>query len=322
MTAPPMVSVAMPVSRQASVVRRALESVLAQDLGDFEILIGDETGEIEALVAQMGDPRIDYRKNPQRLGFTLNHRAVLDRAQGRYVAILHDDDWWEPTYLSSLVGVMEAQPGVGMACCTTVLSDDRGESWVWPIPVKEGRTDDVVNVLLHEDWFLLPISTVWRASLWAGPVRQWPELRCSDLHLFLAIAEAGWSLFYLEEPLAHWSQHHGQSGAWRGSDNGLGVANDTLAFWEGWLQGRSEEVAERVSRQRARWYLRQARALLLDGRGRDSRAALRQAAALARDTHIDRGELPGLLPLSLATRLPARAVRAAVGLKRVVTERR
>jgi hypothetical protein len=123
-------------------------------------------------------------------------------------------------------------------------------------------------------------------------------------------------LYYLPEPLAHWVQHSGQSGAWRGSDHGLGVADDVLAFWDGWLQGRPQAQIELSTRQRARWHLRRARALLLAGRTPEARVALGRASALRRASAIDRSELPGLTQLSLASHLPAIAVRAGIGLKR------
>ena len=316
----PTVSVCMPVSRDATVVRRALRSVLSQDLEDFEVLIGDETGAAEPVVAEVDDPRVQYQKNPQRLGFTKNHGALLDRAAGRYMAVLHDDDWWEPSYLSSLVAVLDADPEVGMACCATLLDDDHGHTTRWPVPLGAGRHDHLVDVLLREDWFLLPISTMWRRELWAGPARQWPELCCADLQFFLSAADAGWALYYLADPLAHWVQHRGQSGAWRGSDNGLGVADDVLAFWAGWLQGRPGEQAALANRQRARWHLRRARALLLAGRAGEARADIGEASSLRRASGLARTELPGLGRLSVASHLPSFAVRAGVGLKRSLTE--
>ena len=228
--------------------------------------MGDETGAAEPAVVEVGDHRIDYHRNPSRLGFTKNHRVLLDRARGRFMAVMHDDDWWEPSYLSSLVAVMDADPEIGMACCTTVVDYGPDGTSMWPIPLKSGRHDDVVDILLREEWFLLPISTMWRKEVWAGPARAWPELCCGDLQLFLSAADTGWALYYLPEPLAHWVQHSGQSGAWRGSDHGLGVADDVLAFWDGWLEGRPDAYVELSGRQRARWHLRRARALLLAGR--------------------------------------------------------
>lgn len=315
-TAVPTVTVCMPVSRDATVVGRALASVLSQDLDDFEVLIGDETGAAQPVVAEVGDPRVHYHRNEHRLGFTKNHGAILDRAAGRYMAVMHDDDWWEPSYLSSLVAVMEADPEVGMACCATVVDYGSDGTRQWPVPLAAGRHDNVVDILLREEWFLLPISTMWRRELWTGPARQWPELVCADLQFFMSAADAGWALYYLPRPLAHWVQHREQSGAWRGSDHGLGVADDVLAFWDQWLEGRPAPQAALADRQRARWHLRRARALILAGRAPEARSAVGRAAALRRASSLDRKDLPGLRRLSVASHLPALAVRAGVGLKR------
>jgi glycosyltransferase involved in cell wall biosynthesis len=252
----------MPMARSAHEVERAVRSVLAQDFADFELLIGDETGAARPLVDALADPRVDYRHNPTRLGFSRNHVALLDRARGRYVAVLHDDDRWEPTFLSRLVSVLERHPDVAMACCRVVI--DRG----------------------------------------AG----------NDLQFFLSAVEAGWPLYFLDTVLTAYTMHRGQSGAWRGPDAGLAVADDVLTFWDGWLAGRPERLVALTARQRARWHLRRARALLLSGRTTDARQAVARAEALGGD------DLPGLRPLRVAVALPNPLVRSAVALKRAVTE--
>jgi len=309
------VSVCMPTSRKADVLARALDSVLTQDFQDFEVIIGDETGDAKPAVDARGDPRVRYYHNPHRLGFAANHVAILDRAQGRYVTVQHDDDWWEPGYLSSLVAVLDSDPEIGLACCATLL-DHGGRQELWPFPLRPGRHEHVLGDLLREEWFLLLNATMWRREVWAGPARQWPDLCCGDLQLFLSAADADWPLFYLPEPLAHWVQHAEQSGAWRGSDHGLGVADDVLAFWDRWLEGRPQSQVELTGRQRARWHLRRARALLLAGRPAEAREAINDAS---RATGSD---LPGLWRLKLASRLPPLAVRGAIGTKRLLTSRR
>lgn len=312
-----MVSVCMPMARTAGEVEGAVRSVLAQEFGDFELLIGDETGAAETLVAALDDPRIHYTRNPTRLGFSGNHMALLDRARGRYMTVLHDDDWWEPDFLVRLVGILEENPDIGLACCRAVL--DRGDGddkELWPIPLRPGRTDQLLDVVLGQEWFLLLSSTVWRRQVWAGPARQWPNLCCGDLQFFLSAAEAGWPIYFLDRVLAAYSIHRGQSGAWRGHDSGLGVADDVLAFWDRWLEGRRAEQVALTSGQRAQWHLRRARALMLCGRAADARGAVAEAEALGG------AELPGLRRLKLAAALPNSVVRGAVAVKRLLTHQR
>jgi hypothetical protein len=306
----------MPMARGGHDVERALRSVLAQELDDIEILIGDETGAAEELAAEVGDPRVRYHRNPTRLGFAQNHMALLDRAEGRYMAVLHDDDRWEPEYLARLVAVLDRHDDVGVACCRVVLDRDPGDSGgdEWPIALSPGRNEAVLDVLLAEEWFMLLSNVIWRRQVWAGPARRWPDLCCGDLQLFLSAAEAGWPFYYLDAGLMSYSVHRGQSGAWRGEDNGLGVADDVLAFWEGWLRGRPESQVALNARQRARWHLRRARALLLSGQTVEARQAVRRAEALGGS------DLPDLRRLKLAAAVPNPVVRGAVALKRGITE--
>jgi glycosyltransferase involved in cell wall biosynthesis len=312
----PTVSVCMPMARAGPEVEEAVRSVLAQELDDLEVLIGDETGQCEGFVTALGDCRVDYLRNPARLGFSANHVALLDRARGRYLAVLHDDDRWDPAYLARMVDVLEREPEVGLACCQVVLDRGDDSSELWPVPLPPGRSDDLLEVLLGQEWFMLLNSTLWRREVWTGPARDWPDLCCGDLQFFLSAAEARWPVYFLESVLATYSIHRGQSGAWRGKDNGLAVADDVLTFWDGWLAGRPSELAQRTALPRARWHTRRARALILAGRSREARREVAAAEALAG------ADLPELRRIRMAAALPNVVVRGAVAVRRAVTEGR
>jgi hypothetical protein len=289
---------------------------LAQDLQDVEVIIGDETGQFRSLIESLGDERIVYTYNESRLGYGLNHVSLLDRATGRHLAVLHDDDWWDPHYLSTLVAALDADPGLGVACSAVsrdVEGARRRSHSLWPIPLEPGRNDDVLPILLREEWFLLPTACVWRRQAWSGQAREWHlDLKTTELQLFLSAAEAGWGFYFHPEPLAHWVQHQGQSGAPRGGDLGMAAADDALEFWRRWLQGRPEEYRDLCARQRALCHLRRARAFVLTGRRVEARSALREATALG-GRH-----LPGWLRMAVAVRIPSPVVRDAVGAKRVM----
>jgi glycosyltransferase involved in cell wall biosynthesis len=282
-------------------------------LDDLEVLVGDETGESEATVEAAGDPRVDYRRNPRRLGYGDNHVALLDRARGRYLAILHDDDWWEQTYLSTIAAILDAEPSVGVACCDVRrnMGDGTGPEGRWPIPLAPGRNENVLELLLCEEWFLLPSATMFRREVWEGPARQWQsDLHTTELQLYLSAAEAGWAFYYLPKPLVHWVQHEGQSSFHRQPDYGLAMAEDVLQFWARWLKGRPVNLTEATSHQRAKVQLRRARALILLNRRKEAREALAEAAAL------EGPDLPGLRRIAFAARLPAPLLQVGLGAKR------
>lgn len=125
---PPAVTVVVPVFRRFYFLREALSSALAQTFTDYEILVSDDgpSDELAALVASYRDERIRYRRNPRNLGIALNHHAAFQEARGRYLASLHDDDIWEPHFLSELVPPLEADASISVAFCDHHLIDEQG----------------------------------------------------------------------------------------------------------------------------------------------------------------------------------------------------
>ncbi len=124
----PKVSVLLTAYRRTEYLREALESALAQTLAPFEILVVDDSdsSEIAAIVAAIADPRVRYRPNPSTLGVAVSLREALPECRGTYVAVLNDDDAWEPTFLECLVAPLEADPGRDFAFCDFWAMDAGG----------------------------------------------------------------------------------------------------------------------------------------------------------------------------------------------------
>lgn len=131
MTAPrsgPTVSVIVTVYDRVRYLAEALRSVHAQGFQDFEVIVADDSA--SALVRQVveGFGRADtrYRANPRRLGVALSVASALGAARGRYVAILNDDDAWEPGFLQDLVAPLEEDPRRVAAFSDLWTVDERG----------------------------------------------------------------------------------------------------------------------------------------------------------------------------------------------------
>jgi glycosyltransferase involved in cell wall biosynthesis len=109
----------IPAYEHAEHLPEALESLLSQQRRDFAIVVADdsassEPGEIVARYAQR-DPRIVYRRNPQRLGMVANWRAAFELARERFpemefFAWGSDHDVWHPRWLGELVDALDADP--------------------------------------------------------------------------------------------------------------------------------------------------------------------------------------------------------------------
>ena len=117
--ATPLVSVITPTYRRAGMLRQALDSAVAQEFRDFEVIVSDNDcdPEVERIVAGYGDPRLRYRHNGRNVGALENALVAFREARGRYVTMLHDDDAWEPGYLARTVPALEADPTLSLAFC-------------------------------------------------------------------------------------------------------------------------------------------------------------------------------------------------------------
>src|SRR3989442_13154067 len=107
----PRVSVVIPSYNHAQFVGAAIDSVLAQTLSDFELIIIDDGSKddsvetIQRRLSQLNDDRVRLVARENRgLCRTLNEGLLM--ARGRYFAYLGSDDLWEPTKLEKQVDLL------------------------------------------------------------------------------------------------------------------------------------------------------------------------------------------------------------------------
>lgn len=114
----PSVSVLMPTFEQSSFIRRALDSLQAQTLTNWEALIiddGSRDGTEDAVAAYLADPRIRYERLPENngLGHALNRG--IDKARSTLIAYLPSDDVFYPDHLMRLMACLDREPGAALA---------------------------------------------------------------------------------------------------------------------------------------------------------------------------------------------------------------
>ena len=97
----PRVSAVIPTYNRAHLLPRAVKSVLAQTMQDFEIIIVDDcsSDETEAVVKTFQAPRLRYVKHERRLGGADARNTGISIAVGDFIAFLDSDDEWFPAKL-------------------------------------------------------------------------------------------------------------------------------------------------------------------------------------------------------------------------------
>jgi hypothetical protein len=126
----PRVAVLMPVFNRELYVGQAIESVIAQDFVDFELLIVDDgstdrTPEILRAWAQR-DERIVVITMPENRGISAALNAGLSNARAPYVARLDSDDLMMPRRLAAQAAVLDSQPEVVLVSSAYETMDHSG----------------------------------------------------------------------------------------------------------------------------------------------------------------------------------------------------
>ena len=116
MSARPTVSIGLPVYNGARFLAQALDSLLAQEYEDFELIIADnastdETGQIARQYAAR-DPRIKYDRAEKTRYTQWNFNRVCEMASGEYFMWASCHDLWHRRFISALVDIMQRDASV------------------------------------------------------------------------------------------------------------------------------------------------------------------------------------------------------------------
>ncbi len=105
----PLVTVIVPTHNRPQLLCAALQSILAQTMQDFEIIVVNDAGlDIAPLVRSLDQSgRIRLLRHPRNRGIAGARNTGLRAARGKYIAYLDDDDLFYPQHLAVLVEAAE-----------------------------------------------------------------------------------------------------------------------------------------------------------------------------------------------------------------------
>ncbi len=112
----PRVSVIFTSFNHGKYIEEAVSSVLDQTFDDFELIIWDDASTDDSwyLINQFTDPRIKaFRNAEQKRAIWGLNKAISQVASGRYIAVHHSDDAWEPDKLEKQVVFLDDLSDIG-----------------------------------------------------------------------------------------------------------------------------------------------------------------------------------------------------------------
>ena len=103
----------MPLFNNATTIRRAVESLLAQSFADFRLLISDDgsTDDTISICQEYAerDRRIDIVRQPRNLNYG-NFRYVVRAASTPFFMFAAGDDYWHRDYVRRMIDELDANP--------------------------------------------------------------------------------------------------------------------------------------------------------------------------------------------------------------------
>jgi glycosyltransferase involved in cell wall biosynthesis len=130
MTTTPRLSIGLPVYNGEAYMAEALDALLGQSYGDFELIISDNasTDATEEICRdyQARDDRIRYLRQPTNVGCSPNHNLLVHAARGELFKWASDDDLYGRDLLLRCVEVLDRDPAVILSHSWTVMIDADG----------------------------------------------------------------------------------------------------------------------------------------------------------------------------------------------------
>ncbi|MEW6183473.1 MAG: glycosyltransferase [Bacillota bacterium] len=131
MNSRPLVSIGMPVYNGENLIEKALDTLIAQEYDNFELIICDNasidnTADIIKKYSNK-DNRIRYTRNQDNIGPLGNFKKVLELSQGEYFMWAAHDDMWHPSYIRELLLLLNQYDSAVLAVSQVAKIELSGE---------------------------------------------------------------------------------------------------------------------------------------------------------------------------------------------------
>jgi glycosyltransferase involved in cell wall biosynthesis len=211
------VSVLLPTHNRPQWLAGAVRSVLNGEFRDLELIVSNngEPEHTRRLAEEIQDPRIQWVEYDRKSGMLEHLVSLLDRACGKYVAVLHDDDWWDSSFLAKLVPPLEERDHAVLAFVDHHEVDARGvldERSAAASSIRFGRADrssgyyqPFFDVVARQSAAVAG-SLIRRDAL---DIRQLPPKASFvyDLWILYMLAETGGAAYFHNERLLYLRVH-------------------------------------------------------------------------------------------------------------------
>ena len=277
----PRVSILLTCYNHIRYLPACVEGIRKQTFRDFEIVAIDDGSQDFSREWLAEQPDIRCIFNAENLGTYETLNVGLRSTSGEFVAVLNDDDLWEPEKLERQIGLMEAHPKVGVVHTGGTFIDGEGKTQEGnPLGFAFPRfeTGDVLLGLVYENKVIASAALARRECFDKVGEFNRQYFGSGDWEMWFRIAEQ-FDFGFIDAPLTHYRVH------------GANASHKLERIWRDdemlrtWMAPRLENLGSRFSslairRARAFNYAALGTVQTLNGRPADGRQSYGASARL------------------------------------------
>lgn len=227
-----VVDVGIPTLGLSPYLLESIESVLAQTLTSWRLVISENGRGDEALRSAiqpyLEDERVTHVVTGERLPRGENYTRLIRSGTAPYVGLLHDDDRWRPKFLERRVDFLETHTDCGLAFSDYAVIDGRGNTIaISKLPVSEGvHKSAEIFPRLYRRMFIATPSVLVRRTAYEAIGSAYKEIIFTDHEMWLRLS-AHFDVGYIAACDADYRFHMEQT-----SSSRIGDAKQSLLVLE------------------------------------------------------------------------------------------
>lgn len=159
-------SVIIPLYNKAPYIEKALRSVLAQTFTDYELVVVDDGSQDDsANVAEKVLEEFSIRHkliHQDNAGVSCARNRGVAESRGEFLCFLDADDWWDPTFLERMAGLITEYPEAGIyGTGYTIVNESRHKTRVAPIGIDPGFEKGYIDYFqVYAKTLAMPLTSI------------------------------------------------------------------------------------------------------------------------------------------------------------------
>ncbi len=205
----PLVSVLMPAYNSELYIAQAIDSILTQSHSNLELIIFDDgsSDSTRKIIESYTDQRVIKVLSDKNFGVVRARNEMIDRATGKYIALMDADDIADPTRLQKQIEALESGDCDICGSAQWVLDEISGKIR----KSKDKFLDADLRVLLIVYCSLCNSAMTGRAEIFKQFKYDTSILTSEDYFLWVQMAAAGYRFLNLKERLITYRRYPAQT---------------------------------------------------------------------------------------------------------------